>query len=121
MNEININCKIKIKLIFILFLYLVFWTNCSVSHKLSRNYIGKTEQYLISEMGNPSKITQISTEKKVAVYEKKSRLNKAPINTGQFQYDQFESPEVTKVEVYRFIIGASGIVEKVEYESMYER
>ena len=52
---------------------------------------------------------------------KNKLLKAAPINTGQFQYDRFESPKTVKSETYKFFINSSGIIEDVSYELSYAR
>jgi len=95
--------------------------SCSTQHKLSRNFKGKNETIVISNLGEPTRIESRSGGKKVDIYEKRTLLGRAPINTGQFQYDRFDSPKATKIETYFFDISPSGFVEDVRYECVYER
>jgi hypothetical protein len=105
--------------LFILIFFLL--SGCSVQSKLSRQYKGKTEAYLIQQFGKPVSVVKLQQNKKEDIFEKRTHLRKAPINTGQFQYDPFESPSTDKVETYVFTINASGIVESVQYDYRYER
>ncbi len=114
-NFLNIIIKIFMLLVF------VNVTGCSVQNKLNKTYEGKNEEFLIGKMGKPAMAYQIGKGKKVDVYEKKTMLKKAPINTGHFQYDRFDSPQATKVETFKFLIGGNGKIENVQYEYRYER
>lgn len=95
--------------------------SCSIESKLSSRYQGKSEGYLIENMGKPVTVYKADKGKKVDVYEKKTVLRTTPISTGGFKYDRFDSPKATKIETFKFSINSSGIVEKVEYDYRYER
>lgn len=97
------------------------FVSCSIQSKLNRKYEGRTEAFLTGEMGKPTMVYQESKGEKIAVYEKKTILRKTPISTGGFKYDRFDSPQSTKVEIFKFSINPLGIVEKVEYDYRYER
>jgi hypothetical protein len=95
--------------------------SCSVQNKLIRTYKGTNESFVLSKIGQPTRIEQLTGGKKNDVYEKHTILGRAPINTGQFRYDRFDSPKSTKIETYKFEINQSGVVEDVSYECFYER
>lgn len=105
----------------ILFSILISTISCTVQSKLAKNYKGKNEVFLVTDMGKPNRIDKLTGGRKTAVYEKRTLLGRAPINTGQFQYDRFDSPKATKIETFLFYINASGFVEDVKYECVYER
>ena len=94
-------------------------TGCSVQSKLNREYVGRSEELLIKNMGKPTSVVQLPNNKKQDIFEKSTKLRSTPINTGQFQYDRLESPETTKAESFKFTINAGGIIEKVQYEYQY--
>jgi hypothetical protein len=100
---------------------MIVFLGCSVQKKLVKNYKGKNEAFVISNLGKPQRIENMSGGKKIDIYEKRTMLARAPINTGQFQYDRFDSPKATKIETYYFDINSSGIVENVRYYCVYER
>jgi hypothetical protein len=100
---------------------LIFLISCSMQNKLVRMYKGKNESYVISKLGQPTRIENLNDGKKIAVYEKRTVLSPVPINTGQFRYDQLDSPKSTKIETYKFEMNQSGFVENVMYECIYER
>ncbi len=94
---------------------------CSVQSKLSREYKGKTHEDLMLGMGRPTRVEPLPGERKIEIYEKSKFLKPAPINTGQFQYDKFESPKAIKNEIYMFYFNAQGRIEDVKCEVSYER
>ena len=100
---------------------LVFSISCSMQSKLIREYKGKNESFVISKVGKPTRIENLTGGKKIDVYEKRTILSRTPINTGQFRYDRFDSPKSTKIETNMFEINQSGFVEDVKYECIYER
>ena len=106
-------------LLFLLALILI--TGCSIEHTLNKKYKGKTRDALMLEMGRPTRIDPGKNGESVSIYEKNKFLKPAPINTGQFQYDKFESPKAIKNELYKFYLNPSGVVEHVEYEVSYTR
>ena len=71
-------------------------------------------------MGRPTRIEPLNGGRKINIYEKSKFLKATAINTGQFQYDKFESPKALKIEVYEFFLNSSGIIEDVKYEIRYE-
>ena len=94
---------------------------CSVQSKLNRNYKGKTQEELMLKMGRPTSVENLAGGRKVNIYEKSKFLKAAAINTGQFQYDRFESPKAVKTEISRFYLNKDGVIEDVKYEVKYER
>ena len=96
-------------------------SGCNVEKKLNKNFKGKTQQELLLEMGRPTRVETASGGRSVSIYEKSKFLKAAPINTGAFQYDKFESPKSIKTETYRFYFNASGVVEEVKFEVTYAR
>lgn len=97
------------------------FVSCSIQNKLNRKYEGRTEAFLTGEMGKPAMVYQESKDEKIAVYEKKTILRKTPISTGGFKYDRLDSPQSTKIEIFKFSINSQGIIRKVEYDYRYER
>ena len=108
-------------LIFILLGLEVGLAGCSIQSKLNREYKGKTAEELMLSMGRPTRIEPLTAGRKIEIYEKSKFLKPTPINTGQFQYDKFESPKAIKTEIYKFYLDSNGVVEKVECEVSYER
>jgi hypothetical protein len=106
----------------ILLIVLLFTLgNCSMQNKLNRTYNGKNESYLISKMGQPTNVEKLTNGNKVDVYEKHTILREVPINTGRIQYDSFNSPKTSKIELFRFKINQSGLIEESGYDFHYER
>ena len=110
----------RTRLLIILLGLMTGLVGCSVQSKLIRNYKGKTQEELILEKGKPTSVETLSGGRKINIYAKSKYLRAAAINTGQFQYDRFESPKATKNEIYRFYINAQGVIEDVKYEFSYE-
>lgn len=111
----------SIRLLLVLLGLMIGLTGCSVQNKLNRNYKGKTQEELMLKMGRPTSVENLSGGRKINIYEKSKFLKAAPINTGQFQYDQLKSPKAIKTETYRFYINKNGVVEDVKCEVKYER
>ncbi len=111
----------KISQTLFLILVIVFSVSCSIQSKLNRTYIGKNESFVISKMGEPTRIEKLTGGDKIDVYEKTADLKPVPINTGGFRYDPLESPPSTKIERYWFKISSKGLVENVKYEVSYQR
>ena len=102
--------------------FFVILIGCSTQSKLIREYKGKTHEELMrSAMGRPTRVETADGGRKIDIYEKSKFLKAATINTGQFQYDKFESPKVIKIEVYKFFLNPSGVIEDVKYDVRYER
>ena len=72
-------------------------------------------------MGRPTRVEIIAEGRKINIYEMSKFLKAAAINTGQFQYDRFESPKAIKTEIYKFYLNKNGVIEDVKYEVSYER
>ena len=111
----------KKSLVIFLMSILVLSIGCSIQNKLARTYKGENELFVISKLGEPTRIENLPNGNKIDVYEKRTILDSTPINTGQFRYDRFDSPKSTKIETYKFEMNQSGIVENVKYECIYER
>ncbi len=107
--------------VFILLGLIIGMVGCSIQSNLRRDYKGKTQEELMLGMGRPTRIETLSGGRKIGIYEKSKFLKSAPINTGQFQYDKFESPKAIKTEIYKFYFNAQGLIEDVKYEATYER
>jgi len=108
-------------LVSILMGLMIGLTGCSVQKNMYREYKGKTHEELMLGMGRPTRVEPLTGGRKIDIYEKNKFLKPTPINTGQFQYDKFESPKAIKTEVYKFYLNAQGVVEDVKYEVSYER
>ena len=108
-------------MVFIMLVLTVGLSGCSIQNKMIRTYKGKTEKELIQEMGKPRRIEKNVGGWKIDVYLKVKALKAAMINTGQFQYDRFESPRSIKTETFKFYLNPSGVIENVTYEISYER
>ncbi|MEI6138788.1 MAG: hypothetical protein WCP85_05980 [Mariniphaga sp.] len=111
----------KNKLLVITCCMLLILSGCSVEKKLNKSYKGKSQQELLLGMGRPTRIETTSGGRSIHIYEKSKFLKPAPINTGAFQYDKFESPKSIKTEIVRFYLNASGVVEEVKMEVTYAR
>ena len=96
-------------------------TGCSVESKLNRNYKGKSFIKVMDDMGAPTRIENLVGGGTLRIYETKKMLKETPINTGQFQYDTFNSPKVLKTDVIQFYVTPSGIVSEIKYSSEYSR
>jgi len=111
----------KTKLLVVILSLLIGLAGCSVQSQLQRDYKGKTQEELMLQMGRPTRIETLAGGRKVNIYEKSKFLKAAAINTGQFQYDRFESPKAIKNETFKFFINAQGLVDDVKYEVSYGR
>ena len=111
----------RIRLIIILLGLMIGFGGCSVQSKLIRNYKGKTQEELMLTMGRPTRVETFTDGRKINIYETSKFLKAAAINTGQFQYDRFESPKAIKNEIYKFYLNTNGVIEDVKYEVSYER
>ena len=107
--------------LFILLGLVIGLAGCSVQSNLKRDYKGKTQEELMLGMGRATRVETLTGGRKINIYEKIKFLKAAAINTGQFQYDKFESPKAVKTEVYMFYINPQGVIEDVKYEVKYER
>lgn len=113
------NNRIVKCLIFIMLTALL--TGCSVESKLNRQYKGKSFMEVMNDKGAPTQIENLVGGGTLRIYETKKLLKETPINTGQFQYDTFNSPKVLKTDVIQFYVTPSGIVTEVKYSSEYSR
>jgi hypothetical protein len=111
----------KAKQLLILLSLVIGLTGCNVQNKLSRQYKGKTHEELMVGLGRPTRIEPLPGGRRIEIYEKIKFLKPAPINTGQFQYDKFESPKAIKNEIYTFYFNAQGVIEEVKCDVSYER
>lgn len=102
----------------ILILFLI--GGCSIQKRISRKYTGERWDIVVLDRGKPTRTVELDSGRKMHVYEKIEELKEAQINTGAFRYDPVVSPAVTKKEFYYFYISETGIVERVEYEIIYE-
>jgi hypothetical protein len=109
----------KIKLLIILLGLMTGLSGCSIQSKLNRDYKGKTQEELMIRMGRPTRVEAVAGGRKIDIYEKSKFLKTAAINTGQFQYDRFESPKAIKNETYKFYFNAQGVIDDVKYEISY--
>ena len=100
--------------------FIFVLTCCSVQRSLNQEYKGKTQDEVMLSMGRPTRVENLDGGRKINIYEKSKFLKAAAINTGQFQYDKFESPKAIKVELIKFYLNSSGVVEEVKYEVNYE-
>ncbi len=113
--------QMKNKIIGLACCLILILSGCSVEKKLNRSYKGKSQQELLLEMGRPTRIETTAGGRSVHIYEKSKFLKPAPINTGAFQYDKFESPKSIKTEIVRFYMSPSGVIENVKLEVTYAR
>ena len=111
----------RIRRIAAILVLVISLAGCSVQHKLIREYKGKTKADLVLGMGKPLHIETGERGQTIHIYVRNKLLKAALINTGQFQYDKFESPKTVKTETYRFFLNSSGVVEDVTYELSYAR
>jgi len=110
----------KHTLIFLAFL-LIIVTGCTMQQKLTRTYVGMKWEQVQLDKGRPNRIEKQADGGQVMIYVQDKNLGKAPINTGSFQYDEFDSPAATKTETTYFYVSKDGIVERVGFERQYER
>ena len=97
------------------------FSGCSVESKLSRNYKGKSFMLVMDKMGAPTTIENRIGGGTIRTYVSKKMLKPAPINTGQFQYDKFESPKVMQTIITSFIVDPSGKILEIKYSNEYSR
>ncbi len=105
---------------FILFAVLVL-SSCTAYYRISQDYKGKPVEKVTREMGKPTSVENLSNGMVLQTYQKSKLLSAAPINTGQFRYDSFESPKSVKTETFLFYVDSSGVVKDVKYECTYNR
>jgi hypothetical protein len=119
-NIKGISVKMLTNCALLMFL-IVFLTGCSVESKLNRNYKGKSFALVIDRMGAPTNVEQMIGGGTIRSYAKKKMLKETPINTGQFQYDTFNSPKVLKSEITQFYVNQDGKVTEIKYECEYSK
>jgi hypothetical protein len=72
-------------------------------------------------MGAPTNIENLIGGGTIRTYQKKVMLKEAPINTGQFQYESFNSPKVLKTEITQFKVNQDMLVEEIKYRCEYSK
>jgi hypothetical protein len=102
-------------------LVLVFLAGCSVESKLNRNFKGKSFSEVMAKKGAPTTIENLVGGGTLRTYQKREMLRETPINTGQFQYDSFNSPKVLKTEITQFKVDQDGIVREIKYSSDFSK
>ncbi len=105
----------------LILLIVALTAGCSVESKLNRNYKGKSFTEVMDHMGAPTIVENLVGGGTLRSYEKKIMLRETPINTGQFQYDTFNSPKVLKTEITRFLVDPSGLVKEIKYSCAYSK
>jgi len=106
---------------FLFVLLIILLSGCSVESKLNRNYKGKSFTEVMDKMGAPTNIQDRIGGGTIRTYTTKKMLKPAQINTGQFQYDKFESPKVMQTIVTTFTVDPNGKVVEVKYSNDYSR
>ncbi|MCL4483078.1 MAG: hypothetical protein M1445_10825 [Bacteroidetes bacterium] len=96
-------------------------SGCSVESKLNRSYKGKSFTEVIDKMGAPTNIENLVGGGTIRSYVNKKMLRETPINTGHFQYDEFNSPKVLRTEITQFFVDPSGKVKEIKYSCEYSR
>jgi hypothetical protein len=105
----------------VLLMLTILMTACSVESKLNKNYKGRSFLEVMEDKGAPTSIDNMVGGGTVRIYIKKEMLKEAPINTGQFQYDKFNSPKVLKTEITEFYVDPDGIVKNIKYSSEFSK
>jgi hypothetical protein len=105
----------------LMFAFLLLLTACSVESKLNRNFKGKPFSEVMGVMGAPSSVENLVGGGTIRSFVKKKMLGKAPINTGRFAYERFDSPKVNLTETTQFFVGQDGMIKEVKYSSEYSR
>jgi len=100
---------------------LLFLSGCSVQSKLNRSFKGKSFTEVMAVKGAPTNIENRIGGGTIRTYLKKEMLRETPINTGQFQYDKFDSPKVLKTEITEFYVDQDGKVTEIKYSCEYSR
>lgn len=104
----------------ILFVVLML-SGCSIETKLNRNFKGKSFSEVMAVMGAPTTTENLVGGGTLRTYQKKEMLRETPINTGQFQYDSFNSPKVLKTEITQFKVDQEGVVTEIKYSSEFSK
>ncbi|MEI7830818.1 MAG: hypothetical protein WCI31_13660 [Prolixibacteraceae bacterium] len=99
----------------------VLWSGCSVESKLNRNFKGKSFSEVMAVMGAPTNIENLIGGGTLRTYQNKVMLKQTPINTGQFQYESFNSPKVLKTEITQFKVSQDMLVEEIKYSCEYSK
>ena len=76
---------------------------------------------VMDKMGAPTTSENRIGGGTIRTYVSKKMLKPAPINTGQFQYDKFESPKVMQTIITSFIVDPSGKILEIKYSNEYSR
>jgi len=100
---------------------LLLMVGCSVESKLNRNFKGKSFSEVMAVKGAPTTIENLVGGGTLRTYQKREMLRETPINTGQFQYDSFNSPKVLKTEITQFKVDQDGIVKEIKYSSEFSK
>lgn len=100
---------------------LCLMAGCSVESKLNRNFKGKSFSEVMAVMGAPTTIENLVGGGTLRIYQKREMLRETPINTGQFQYDSFNSPKVLKTEITQFKVDQEGVVSEIKYSSEFSK
>jgi len=100
---------------------LLLMVGCSVESKLNRNFKGKSFSEVMAVKGAPTTIENLVGGGTLRTYQKREMLRETPINTGQFQYDSFDSPKVLKTEITQFKVDQDGIVKEIKYSSEFSK
>jgi hypothetical protein len=107
--------------VMVILMLATLMTACSVESKLNKNYKGKSFLEVMEDKGAPTSIENLVGGGTIRIYIKKEMLKEAPINTGQFQYDKFNSPKVLKTEITEFYVDPDGIVKNIKYTSEFSK
>jgi hypothetical protein len=105
----------------LLLIAVLLWFSCSIESKLNRNYKGKSFSEVMAVMGAPTNSENLIGGGTLRTYQKRVMLGKTPINTGQFQYDSFNSPKVLKTEITQFKVNQDMLVEEIKYNCEYTK
>jgi hypothetical protein len=120
-DEISGRIVHVLKGVLFVLIVIILLPGCSVESKLNRNFKGKSFTAVMDKMGAPTTIENRIGGGTIRTYESKKMLKPAPINTGQFQYDRFDSPKVMQTIVTTFIVDPGGKVLEVKYSNDYSR
>jgi hypothetical protein len=104
-----------------LLILCILFAGCSVETKLNRNFKGKSFSEVMAVRGAPTTIENLVGGGTLRTYLKREMLRETPINTGQFQYDSFNSPKVLKTEITQFKVDQEGVVRDIKYSSEFSK
>jgi hypothetical protein len=113
--------KVVSKAFVVLLSLTLLISGCSVESKLNRSYKGKSFSEVMAKMGAPTNIENLIGGGTIRSYVNKKMLRETPINTGHFQYDEFNSPKVLKSEITQFTVDPDGKVKEIKYSCEYSR